>query len=76
MTDLPAFICRVRTQAGLSQTQLGALLGVNQTAISQWEHGIAEPGGGHLFTLLVKLAPASLTVLAEHTDQHHPSQPP
>jgi transcriptional regulator with XRE-family HTH domain len=76
MTDRPtpptlaAFICRVRRQAGLSQTELADLLGVRQTAVSQWERGVTEPYGGHLYALLVKLAPVSTTVLAASIAQH------
>jgi transcriptional regulator with XRE-family HTH domain len=77
MTDAPtvaAFIRRVRTQAGLSQADLAAVVGVNQTAVSHWERGTTEPFGGHLFLLLVRLAPTSITVLTDYIDQHHPIQ--
>jgi transcriptional regulator with XRE-family HTH domain len=76
MTDRPtppplaSFICRVRRQAGLSQTELADLLGVCQTAISHWERGVTEPYGGHLFALLVKLAPISTTALAAYIAQN------
>jgi transcriptional regulator with XRE-family HTH domain len=75
MTEAPtvaAFIRRVRTQAGLSQADLAAVVGVNQTAVSQWEHGTTQPFGGHLFLLLVRLAPISIAVLADYIDQLHP----
>jgi transcriptional regulator with XRE-family HTH domain len=78
MTDAPtiaAFIRRVRTQAGLSQADLAAVAGVNQTAVSHWERGTTEPFGGHLFSILVKLAPTSITVLTDSIDQHHTTQP-
>jgi DNA-binding transcriptional regulator YiaG len=78
MTDAPtvaAFIRRVRTQAGLSQADLAAVVGVNQAAVSQWERGTTEPFGGHLFLLLVRLAPTSIAVLTDCMDQHHPTQP-
>jgi len=54
MTDrsaVAAFVSGVRTKAGLSQYQLAALLGVRQSAVSQWERGVTEPLGGHLFAL-------------------------
>jgi transcriptional regulator with XRE-family HTH domain len=74
MTELPmlaAFICRIRTQAGLSQSGLAALLGVRQSAVSQSERGITEPFGGHLFALLIKLAPTSTIMLAGYIAHHH-----
>jgi DNA-binding transcriptional regulator YiaG len=66
---LAAFICGVRNQAGLSQTELADLLGVCQAAVSQWERGVTEPHGGHLFTLLVRLAPISTSALAAYIAQ-------
>jgi DNA-binding transcriptional regulator YiaG len=75
MTDAPtvaAFIRRVRTQAGLSQADLAGVVGVNQTAVSQWERGTTQPFGGHLFLILVRLAPISITVLTDYIDQLHP----
>jgi transcriptional regulator with XRE-family HTH domain len=78
MSDVPtvaAFIRRVRTQAGLNQADFAAVVGVNQTAVSHWERGTTEPFGGHLFLILVRLAPTSITVLTDCIDQHHPAQP-
>ena len=34
----------IRENLGISQHQLAAKLGVNQTAVSQWERGAALPG--------------------------------
>ncbi len=36
-------IKELRQNAKLSQKKLGALVGVNQTAVSQWERGITSP---------------------------------
>lgn len=41
----------LRTGHGLSQAQLGQMLGVNQRTVSAWEKGICEPG----FALLARL---------------------
>jgi transcriptional regulator with XRE-family HTH domain len=73
--QLAGFIRRVRTQAGLSQVRLAALLQVRQSAISQWERATHQPTGGHLFTLLIDLAPVSTTVLADYTDQQARTEP-
>lgn len=44
----------LRTRAGLTQEKLAALVGVNQTAISQWETERCSPS----VPTLVKLAAA------------------
>ena len=37
------YICALRTGLGLSQFQLGALVGVTDKAVSKWENGDAKP---------------------------------
>lgn len=46
------FICQLRTEKGLSQTQLGDMLGVTNKAVSKWENGTAKPNT----SLLPKIA--------------------
>ncbi len=46
------FLCALRTEKGLSQAQLGEMLGVTNKAVSKWENGIAKPNT----SLLPKLA--------------------
>lgn len=41
----------IRKKAGLSQTALAKLLGVSQSAVSQWEIGKAAPGVGQISNL-------------------------
>lgn len=41
----------LRTQKGYSQRDLAELLGVNQTAISQWERGVTFPSSSMLLKL-------------------------
>lgn len=36
-------IAELRKAAGLSQRQLGKLLGIKQANISRWEQGVSEP---------------------------------
>ena len=36
-------ICALRTGLGLSQFQLGTLVGVSDKAVSKWENGDAKP---------------------------------
>lgn len=41
---MPVLLIRNRRlEIGLSQEELAKILGVNQTAISQWERGVALP---------------------------------
>jgi DNA-binding transcriptional regulator YiaG len=44
-----------RTQAGMSQVELAAALGVKQSTVSQWERGIIEPSTERLLDLLAVL---------------------
>ena len=37
------YLCTLRENAGLSQYQLGTLLGVTDKAVSKWENGAAKP---------------------------------
>lgn len=37
-------LAEVREARGLSQRELGALLGVTRQMVNQWEHGRVEPG--------------------------------
>ena len=43
MTNIGEWLKTARKEAGLSQTKLGALVGVSQVKVSQWETGKAEP---------------------------------
>lgn len=36
-------IKEIRKEKGMSQTDLAASVGVNQTAVSQWERGVTMP---------------------------------
>ena len=37
------FICELRTEKGLSQSQLGDMMGVSNKAVSKWEMGVSKP---------------------------------
>lgn len=45
------YICTLRRGAGLSQFQLGALVGVSDKAVSKWENGDAKPKFATCFRL-------------------------
>jgi transcriptional regulator with XRE-family HTH domain len=42
----------LRKRAGLTQQELGALLGVSKRAIGAWESGVTYPGAEHLQQLI------------------------
>ena len=44
-------ICRLRSQKGLSQSQLADQLGVSRQSVSKWETGAAEPSTSNLIAL-------------------------
>lgn len=46
-----SYLRKLRKEKGLSQQELSELLGVNQTAISQWERGITTPSSRMLLQL-------------------------
>ena len=46
------FLTQLRTEKGLSQAEVGSMLGVTNKAVSKWENGAAKPNTG----LLPKLA--------------------
>jgi transcriptional regulator with XRE-family HTH domain len=43
-----ARILALRTLAKLSQSELAALCGVDETAVSHWENGLSAPKGSRL----------------------------
>ncbi|MDE7454967.1 MAG: helix-turn-helix domain-containing protein [Clostridia bacterium] len=45
------FICQLRTEKGLSQSQLGSMIGVSNKAVSKWEMGVSKPRPDMLVTL-------------------------
>lgn len=45
------FLCELRVRRGLTQYQLGALVGVSDKAVSKWESGTSKPQSGILFQI-------------------------
>lgn len=45
------FLHELRMRTGLTQYQLGALVGVSDKAVSKWENGSSKPKSGILFKL-------------------------
>lgn len=47
------YICHLRRQAGLTQSELAEKLGVTNKAVSKWENGRAKPTTNHLRSMSV-----------------------
>ena len=45
------FLCELRTEKGLSQSELGVMFGVSNKAVSKWEMGISKPRPAMLLML-------------------------
>lgn len=45
------FICQLRTEKGLSQSELGDMMGVSNKAVSKWEMGVSKPRPAMLVVL-------------------------
>ena len=54
----PNAIREYRVKAGLSQRQLGAVLGRCRSAVSLWERGLRMPSAARLFRLAAELGTA------------------
>jgi transcriptional regulator with XRE-family HTH domain len=54
----PNAIREYRVRAGLSQRQLGAILGRCRSAVSLWERGLRMPSAARLFRLATELGTA------------------
>jgi putative transcriptional regulator len=59
----PSPIARARVNAGLTQVQFAALLGVSKRTLEQWEQGRREPSGAA--KTLIKVAELHPEVLRE-----------
>lgn len=51
MKDLSDKIKLLRVEMGLSQKQLGNVLGISDRAVSKWENGISKPSLDNIFKL-------------------------
>lgn len=70
------FLYELRMAKGLSQAQLGAMLGVSNKAVSKWESGVAKPQTATLFALAKILDITAEELLAgERTKQTVVSAP-
>ena len=66
--ELKDRIAAVRKAAGLTQEQLGELLGVTRQAVSKWESGASDPSTSNLLAL-AKLFGVSAEELLRQVDR-------
>lgn len=52
---VPEMLQRARLAAGLTQSQVAALLGITRQEVSNWETGVREPGAQKFFDLMLIL---------------------
>ena len=52
MENIGDLIVEKRKEQGLTQTELGAMLGISGKAVSKWERGLSKPCDEHLEKLI------------------------
>ena len=66
MGNIGDLIVEKRKEQGLTQTELGAMLGISGKAVSKWERGLSKPCDEHLDRLVALLGlPVESTIAAE-----------
>ena len=66
MENIGDLIVEKRKEQGLTQTELGAMLGISGKAVSKWERGLSKPCEEHLDRLVALLGlPVESTITAE-----------
>ena len=66
MENIGDLIVEKRKERGLTQAELGAMLGISGKAVSKWERGLSKPCEEHLERLVALLGlPVESTITAE-----------
>ena len=66
MGNIGDLIVEKRKEQGLTQTELGAMLGISGKAVSKWERGLSKPCEEHWERLVALLGlPVESTITAE-----------
>ncbi len=66
MGNIGDLIVEKRKERGLTQAELGAMLGISGKAVSKWERGLSKPCDEHLDRLIALLGlPVESTITAE-----------
>ena len=51
MGNIGDLMVEIRKERGLTQAELGAMLGISGNAVSKWERGLSKPCDEHLYRL-------------------------
>ena len=66
MENICDLIAAKRKERGLTQAELGAMLGISGKAVSKWERGLSKPCDEHLDRLIALFGlPVESTITAE-----------
>ena len=69
MENICDLISQKRKERGLTQAELGAMLGISGKAVSKWERGLSKPCEEHLERLVALLGlPVESTIKAEEKE--------
>ena len=69
MGNIGDLIVKKRKEQGLTQTELGAMLGISGKAVSKWERGLSKPCDEHLEKLIDLLGlPVDSPITAERIE--------
>lgn len=69
MENICDLISQKRKERGLTQAELGAMLGISGKAVSKWERGLSKPCEEHLERLVALLGlPVEFTITAEEKE--------
>ena len=70
MGNIGDLIVEKRKEQGLTQTELGAMLGISGKAVSKWERGLSKPCEEHLDRLVALLdLPVDSPITAERIEK-------
>lgn len=72
MENICDLILQKRKERGLTQAELGAMLGISGKAVSKWERGLSKPCDEHLERLIDLLGlPVDPPITAERMEKPH-----
>ena len=72
MENICDLIVAKRKERGLTQAELGAMLGISGKAVSKWERGLSKPCDEHLERLIDLLGlPVDKYITAEEKENAH-----
>lgn len=74
MENRYALIAQKRKEHGLTQAELGTMLGISGKAVSKWERGLSKPCEEHWKKLIDLLGlPVDPTLTTRETEHTHPT---